>query len=54
MLEKYIHGTYYSEGTYQSLRYKLDGVGPVENRPSTDKLYQFVQEEEEEKIYDHM
>ena len=21
---------------------KLDGVGPVDNRPSTDKLYQFV------------
>ena len=22
---------------------KLDGVGPVDNRPSTDKLHQFVQ-----------
>ena len=21
---------------------KLDGVGPVDNRPSTDKLYHFV------------
>ena len=23
--------------------HKLDGVGPVGNRPSTDKLHQFVQ-----------
>ena len=22
--------------------YKLDGVGPVDNRPSTDKLHHFV------------
>ena len=22
--------------------YKLDGVGPVDNRPSTDKLHQIV------------
>ena len=22
--------------------YKLDGVGPVDNRPSTDMLYHFV------------
>ena len=22
--------------------FKLDGVGPVDNRPSTDKLHQFV------------
>ena len=26
-------------------RYKLDGVGPVDNRPYTDKLHQFVEEE---------
>ena len=25
------------------IAYKLDGVGPVDNRPSTDKLYHFVQ-----------
>ena len=25
----------------------LDGVGPVDNRPSTDKLHNFVQKEEE-------
>jgi hypothetical protein len=24
-------------------RRKLDGVGPVDNRPSTDKLHHFVQ-----------
>ena len=23
--------------------YKLDGVGPVDNKPSTDKLHHFVQ-----------
>ena len=28
---------------------KLDGVGPVDNRPSTDKLHHFVQKKEEEK-----
>ena len=28
---------------------KLDGVGPVDNRPSTDKLHQFVKNEEEKK-----
>ena len=28
---------------------KLDGVGPVDNRPSTDKLHHFVRKEEEEK-----
>jgi hypothetical protein len=26
-------------------RYKLDGVGPVDNRPSTNKLHQFAEEE---------
>ena len=24
---------------------KLDGVGPVDNRPSTDKLHHFVQQQ---------
>ena len=28
---------------------KLDGVGPVDNRPSTDKLHHFVRKKEEEK-----
>jgi hypothetical protein len=28
---------------------KLDGVGPVDNRPSTDKLHHFVRIKEEEK-----
>ena len=28
------------------LHYKLDGVGPVDNRPSTDKLQQFVRKKE--------
>ena len=33
---------------------KLDGVGPVDNRPSTDKLHQFVQKKKEKilVIYD--
>ena len=26
-----------------ALLYKLDGVGPVDNRPSTDKLHHFFQ-----------
>ena len=25
---------------------KLDGVGPVDNRPSTDKLHHFVKKQE--------
>ena len=29
---------------------KLDRVGPVDNRPSTNKLHHFVRQEEEEKI----
>ena len=28
---------------------KLDGVGPVDNRPSTDKLHHFVQKIEKKK-----
>ena len=31
------------------MKKKLDGVGPVDNRPSTDKLHHFVRKEEEEK-----
>ena len=27
----------------------LDGVGPVDNRPSTDELHHFVKKEKEEK-----
>ena len=26
--------------------WKLDGVGPVDNRPSTNKLHQFVQKKQ--------
>ena len=29
---------------------KLDGVGPVDNRPSTDKFHHFVQKKKERKI----
>ena len=29
--------------------YELDGVGPVDNRPSTNKFHHFVQQEEEKK-----
>ena len=28
---------------------KLDGVGPVDNRPSTDKLHQFVKKNNKKK-----
>ena len=29
--------------------WKLDGVGPVDNRPSTDKLHHIVEKKEEKK-----
>ena len=29
---------------------KLDGVGPVDNRPSTDKLHQIVRKKKEKKM----
>ena len=29
------------------IMFTLDGVGPVDNRPSTDKLHHFVKKEEE-------
>ena len=29
--------------------HKLDGVGPVDNRPSTNKLHHFVEEKKKEK-----
>ena len=29
--------------------YKLDGVGPVDNRPSTDKLHHFVRRKKKKK-----
>ena len=29
---------------------KLDGVGPVDNRPSTDELHHFVQKKKKKKI----
>ena len=31
------------------MHYKLDGVGPVDNKPSTDKLHHFVQKEKKKK-----
>ena len=34
----------------QAYLVKLDGVGPVDNRPSTDKLHPFVREKKEIKI----
>ena len=37
-----------NQNSYRHLE-KLDGVGPVDNRPSTDKLHHFVQKEEEKK-----
>ena len=33
---------------------KLDRLGPVDNRPTTDKLNHFVQREEEEKEEEKM
>ena len=32
------------------MQWKLDRVGPVDNRPSTDYLHPFVQKAKEEKI----
>ena len=34
----------------KSIKTKLDGVGPVDNRPSIDKLQNFVKKEEEKKL----
>ena len=34
---------------YTLVTHKLDGVGPVDNRPSTDKLHQIVQKKEKKK-----
>ena len=31
------------------LKDKLDGVGPVDNRPSTDKLHHFLKKEKKKK-----
>ena len=31
---------------------KLDGVGPIDNRPSTDKLHHFVQKKNKKKKHD--
>ena len=31
---------------YLPMLYKLDGVGPVDNRPSINKLYQFIKKKE--------
>ena len=42
--------TYGGGGMYSE---KLDGGGPVDNRPSTDKLHHFVRKEEEEKKTRH-
>ena len=35
--------------TYHLEEEKLDGVGPVDNRPATDKLHPFVKKEEEKR-----
>ena len=32
--------------------WKLDGVGPVDNRPSTDKLHHFVRKKEKKMTFD--
>ena len=32
-----------------ALSHKLDGVGPVDNRPSTDKLHRFVRKKKKKK-----
>ena len=34
------------------VKYKLDGIGPVDNRPSTKKLHHFVQEKKKKKNCD--
>ena len=41
----------YVGNTAQSLIYitELDGVGPVDNRPSTDKLHHFVRNKKKKK-----
>ena len=33
---------------------KLDGVGPVDNRPSTDKLHHFVQKKKKKNYMRHV
>ena len=30
---------------------KLDGVGPVDNRPSNEQLHQFVQKKEQQQLF---
>ena len=34
---------------YSFIKKKLDGVGPVDNRPSTDKLHHFVHKKKKKK-----
>ena len=34
---------------FDIMNYELDGVGPVDNRPSTNKLYYFVQKKKKKK-----
>ena len=29
---------------------ELDGIGPIENRPSTNRLHHFVQKKKEKKV----
>ena len=42
------HPVHYTDHEIQIVK-KLDGVGPVDNRPSTEKLHHFVRKKEEEK-----
>ena len=35
--------------TIEQNLFKLDGVGPVDNRPATDKLHHFVQKKKKNK-----
>ena len=43
-----VYFTIQLEIPYQ-LQIKLDGVGPIDNRPATDKLHHFAKKEEEKK-----
>ena len=36
---------------FVNLIWKLDGVGPVDKRPSTDKLHQFVQKQKKNDMW---
>ena len=45
----------YSNGIVNNdINMKLDGVGPVDNRPSSDKLHHFVQKKKKKKKKKHV